>query len=121
MFTIDVYIAPQLTDVAGFGDVWDTPLLLLSGVGLFIGDALDGRLADRAVMPTVLGTLAVLAPVLFAMTLATRTECSATVGMFVFGVASFAVVVAPLQLRVGNAASHARECCVCGEHVGVHV
>lgn len=104
VFTSYVYIAPQLTEVPGFGDVWVTPLLLLFGVGLFIGNALGGRWADRAVMPTVLGTLAVLALVLFAMTLAIRTEWSAAVGMF--GVASFAVV-APLQLRVTNAAGHA--------------
>jgi predicted MFS family arabinose efflux permease len=106
VFTSYVYIAPQLTEVSGFGDVWVTPLLLLFGAGLFIGNALGGRLADRAVMPTVLGTLAVLALVLFAMTLAVRTEWTAAVGMFVFGMASFAVV-APLQLRVMNAAGHA--------------
>lgn len=106
VFTTYVYIAPQLTEVSGFGDVWVTPLLLLFGAGLFAGNALGGRLADRAVMPTVLGTLAVLALALFAMTLAIRTEWTAAVGMFVFGVASFAVV-APLQLRVMNAAGHA--------------
>jgi predicted MFS family arabinose efflux permease len=106
VFTSYVYIAPQLTEVAGFGDVWVTPLLLLFGAGLFIGNALGGQLADRAVMPTVLGTLAVLALALFAMTLAIRTEWTAAVAMFVFGMASFAVV-APLQLRVMNAAGHA--------------
>jgi DHA1 family inner membrane transport protein len=106
VFTSYVYIAPQLTEVAGFGDVWVTPLLLLFGAGLFIGNALGGWLADRAVMPTVLGTLAVLALALFAMTLAIRTEWTAAVGMFVLGMASFAVV-APLQLRVMNAAGHA--------------
>jgi DHA1 family inner membrane transport protein len=50
VFTTYVYIAPQLTEVAGFGDVWVTPLLLLFGTGLFIGNALGGRLADRAVI-----------------------------------------------------------------------
>ena len=106
VFTSYVYIAPQLTEVTGFGEVWITPLLLLFGLGLFVGNGLGGKLADRAVMPTVLGTLTILALVLFAMTLALENQVTAGIGMFVFGVAAFSVV-APLQLRVMNAAGHA--------------
>lgn len=106
VFTSYVYIAPQLTDVAGVAEVWITPLLLLFGAGLFVGNSVGGRLADRSITATVLGTLAALALVLFGMSLAIRAEWTATVGMFVFGLASFAVV-APLQLRVMNAAGHA--------------
>ena len=106
VFTSYVYIAPQLTEVTGFGEAWITPLLLLFGLGLFVGNGLGGKLADRAVMPTVLGTLTILALVLFAMTLALENQVTAGIGMFVFGVAAFSVV-APLQLRVMNAAGHA--------------
>lgn len=106
VFTSFVYLAPQYTEVAGFDAAWITPLLLLFGAGLFVGNALGGKLADRAVMPTVLGTLAALAVVLFAMTFAIQAPVTAVVLTFVFGVAAFAVV-APLQLRVMNAAGHA--------------
>ena len=106
VFTSYVYIAPQLTEVSGFDPVWITPLLLLFGAGLFVGNALGGRLADRAVMPTVFGTLVALAVVLFAMTVAIENQVATVAMMFLFGVAAFSVV-APLQLRVMTAAGHA--------------
>ena len=106
VFTTYVYIAPQITEVAGFDKVWITPLLLLFGAGLFTGNALGGKLADRAVMPTVLGTLTVLAIALFTMTAAVQSQIATVVMMFVLGAAAFAVV-APLQLRVMSAAGHA--------------
>ncbi|WP_324277821.1 MFS transporter [Blastococcus brunescens] len=106
VFTSYVYIAPQFTEVTGFSSAWITPLLLLFGVGLFVGNNLGGRLADKWLMPTVLGTIATLAAVLFAMTWLIENTVAAVVGTFVFGAAAFAVV-APLQLRVMNAAGHA--------------
>ena len=106
VFTSYVYIAPQLTEVTGLSRAWISPLLLLFGAGLFVGNNLGGRLADRRLMPTVLGTIAVLALMLFSMTLLIENTVTAVVGMFVFGVAAFAVV-APLQLRVMNAAGQA--------------
>jgi MFS transporter, DHA1 family, inner membrane transport protein len=106
VFTSYVYIAPQFTEVTGLSDAWITPLLLLFGAGLFVGNNLGGRLADRRLMPTVLGTIAALAVALFSMTWLIENTVTAVVGTFVFGVAAFAVV-APLQLRVMNAAGHA--------------
>ncbi|HEX2073359.1 MAG TPA: MFS transporter [Geodermatophilus sp.] len=106
VFTSYVYIAPQLTEVTGFSSGWITPLLLLFGAGLFVGNNLGGRLADARLVPAVLGTVATLAAVLFAMTWLIENPVTAVVGTFVFGVAAFSVV-APLQLRVMNAAGHA--------------
>ncbi|MFC0680316.1 MFS transporter [Lysobacter korlensis] len=106
VFTSFVYLAPQFTEVTGFDAAWITPLLLLFGAGLFVGNALGGKLADKAIMPTVLGTLAALAVVLFAMTFAIQNPIAAVVMTFVFGVTAFSVV-APLQLRVMSAAGHA--------------
>lgn len=106
VFTSYVYIAPQFTEVTGFSRGWITPLLLLFGVGLFVGNNLGGRLADRWLMRAVLGTIAALAVVMFAMTWLIENQVTAVIGTFVFGAAAFAVV-APLQLRVMNAAGHA--------------
>ena len=106
VFTSYVYIAPQLTEVTGLSQGWITPLLLLFGVGLFVGNNLGGRLADRRLMPSVLGTVAGLAVTLFSMTWLIENTVTAVIGTFVFGVAAFAVV-APLQLRVMSAAGHA--------------
>ncbi|SNR25503.1 MFS transporter [Blastococcus mobilis] len=106
VFTSYVYIAPQYTEVTGLSSSWITPLLLLFGAGLFVGNNLGGRLADKRLMPSVLGTIATLGAVLFAMTWLIEHTVTAVVGTFVFGVAAFSVV-APLQLRVMNAAGHA--------------
>ena len=106
VFTSYVYIAPQYTEVTGFSSAWITPLLLLFGAGLFVGNNLGGRLADRRLMPSVLGTIAALAVMLFSMTWLIENTVTAVIGTFTFGVAAFAVV-APLQLRVMNAAGHA--------------
>jgi MFS transporter, DHA1 family, inner membrane transport protein len=106
VFTSYVYLAPQITEVTGFEAGWVTPLLLLFGIGLFVGNHLGGKLADRAVMPTVIGTLSALAVALFAMTFAIESKPATVVMMLLFGTAAFAVV-APLQLRVMAAAGHA--------------
>lgn len=106
VFTSYVYLAPQLTEVAGFESVWITPLLLLFGLGLFTGNAIGGRLADRGLRTAVVGTLVALAVSLFAMTPALEHPVTTVVMMFVLGAAAFSVV-APLQLRVLAAAGHA--------------
>jgi len=106
VFTSYVYIAPQLTDVTGFNEVWITPLLLLFGAGLFAGNYLGGKFADRNLRAAVLVSLGVLALALFTMTAAIHSQLATVIMMFVFGAAAFAVV-APLQLRVMAAAGHA--------------
>lgn len=106
VFTSYVYIAPQLTEVAGFDEVWLTPLLLLFGAGLFLGNMIGGRLADRNPTGAVVGTLAALALVLFGMTVAVRDQVSAVIGLFAFGAVAWSVV-APLQLRIMTKAGDA--------------
>jgi MFS transporter, DHA1 family, inner membrane transport protein len=106
VFTSYVYIAPQYTEVTGLSSGWITPLLLLFGAGLFVGNNLGGRLADARPTASVLATVAALAAVLFAMTWLIQHPVPAVIGTFVFGMAAFSVV-APLQLRVMNAAGHA--------------
>jgi MFS transporter, DHA1 family, inner membrane transport protein len=106
VFTSYVYLAPQLIEVAGFDPVWVTPLFLLFGVGLFIGNTLGGRLADTYGIAAVIGTVGGLTLVLFLMTLAITNPITAVIGLLIYGIAAFAVV-APLQLQVMNQAGDA--------------
>ncbi len=106
VFTSYVYLAPQLTEVTGFSGAWITPLFLLFGVGLFVGNTIGGRLADRSLMPAVLLTVGSLVVMLFAMNLAILTPATAVVGIFLYGAAAFSVV-APLQLRIVTKAADA--------------
>ncbi len=66
---------------------------------MIVGNLVGGRLADRALVPALLGTLATLAIVLFAMTFALRSQVLAIVSVGLLGAAAFATV-SPLQMRV---------------------
>jgi DHA1 family inner membrane transport protein len=99
VFTSYTYMAPQLTNLAGFGEVWVTPLFLLFGAGLFVGNILGGRFADARLVPALLGSIAALGIALVVMTFAVTNPVTAAIGLFAYGVAAFSVV-APLQLAV---------------------
>ena len=93
------YIAPILTRITGFSEAAVSPILLVFGGGLVIGNLLGGRLADKRLVPTVLGSLVALAAVLFAMTFAIHNQVLAVISIGLFGAAAFATV-APLQMWV---------------------
>ncbi|AOB29669.1 arabinose transporter permease [Bordetella sp. H567] len=99
VFAAFTYIAPILTQLAGFPDTAVSPILLLFGVGLVIGNTLGGKFADRRLMPTLVGTLLILAllQAVFAFTAHAQIAAAITVGLL--GAAGFATVP-PLQMRV---------------------
>lgn len=99
VFTVFTYIQPILTRVTGFADSAVSPILLVFGVGMIAGNVLGGRLADRKLVATLLGTLAALAIVLGLMTFALHSKLAAVVFTGLLGAATFATV-APLQLRL---------------------
>jgi DHA1 family inner membrane transport protein len=53
LFATFSYIAPMMIHVAGFGEGAITPLLILFGLGMTVGNLLGARMADRRLMPTV--------------------------------------------------------------------
>ena len=93
------YIAPILTSITGFSEAAVSPILLVFGAGLIVGNLLGGRLADRRLVPTVLGSLVALSAVLLAMTFAIHSQAQAVISIFLFSAAAFATV-APLQMWV---------------------
>ena len=99
VFTVFTYIQPILTRVSGFSDAAVSPILLVFGVGMILGNLLGGRWADRKLVPALLGTLAWLAVVLGAMTFALHSQPATIAFAGLLGVASFATV-SPLQMRV---------------------
>ncbi|MDR6866545.1 DHA1 family inner membrane transport protein [Microbacterium resistens] len=64
MFGAFTYIAYTLTEVSGFASATVPWLLVLFGVGLVVGNAVGGRLADRAIDRTLLLFIAALVVVL---------------------------------------------------------
>jgi DHA1 family inner membrane transport protein len=98
IFAVITFVQPLLTQVAGFGEAMVSPILLLFGAGMIVGNLLGGRLADRHPTRAVLATLLSLTLVLAAMTFSLhRNAIVVFVGLL--GIAAFATV-SPLQLRV---------------------
>ena len=99
MFTVYTYIQPLLTQVTGFADAAVSPILLVFGVGMIIGNLLGGRFADRRLSGALLGTLAALAAVMGAMTFVLQSPWLMVAFVGLLGAAAFATV-SPLQLWV---------------------
>lgn len=99
VFVVITYIQPLLTGLAGFSEAAVSPILLLFGAGMVVGNLLGGHLADRKPTPALLGTLAALAIVLALMSFALHNPIAIVAFIAALGIAAFATV-APLQLRV---------------------
>ncbi|WP_134667594.1 MULTISPECIES: MFS transporter [unclassified Amycolatopsis] len=91
VFACMSYIAPMLTDVAGYSPANVTVLLSLAGVGMTIGNYLGGRLADKALMPSLYVALLALATVLAIFTVTAQGKVGAAVTIFFVGVAGFMI------------------------------
>ena len=106
MFTVFTYITPILQQETHASIGFVTAMLVTYGVGLTVGNWLGGRFADRSVDRTLIVTLASLAAILGAFAFAMSFAGVSAVLIFLWGVASFALVP-PLQMRVMAAASDA--------------
>ena len=99
LFTVFTYIQPILTQITGFSEAAVSPILLAFGGGLSIGNIAGGRLADRGLPRSLIGTLAALVGVLVVLGLVLPLKAPTVLIVAFLGVAAFATV-APLQLRV---------------------
>jgi DHA1 family inner membrane transport protein len=101
------YIAPMMTDVAGFGPEMVTVLLALYGLGLTAGNLVGGYLADRGtLMPGIYAALVGVIAVLVAFTLTVHVQALAALTVFALGAAGF-VAVPMLQTRIMDKAQGA--------------
>ncbi|MDU2063645.1 MAG: MFS transporter [Sporomusaceae bacterium] len=99
VFTAFTYIAPLLTDITGFSEAAITPILLLFGLGMTIGNLIGGKLSDWKLMPSLAGMLLLLAAILAGFTFTSHEKWAALLTIFLWGIAAFAIVPA-LQMRV---------------------
>ncbi len=106
MFTVFTYIAPILKEQTLASSAFVTAMLVVYGVGLTVGNWLGGRFADRSVDRTLIVTLGALAALLVLFAVIMPWQAPAAVVIFLWGVASFALVP-PLQMRVMTAAADA--------------
>lgn len=99
IFCLFTYIAPTLTDIVGFSPEAVSPILLVFGVGLFIGNIWGGRMADKSLTLTVISTIVLLVTLLGIMPYALHDKITTIIFVGLFGVIGFATAP-PLQIWV---------------------
>ncbi|GIM93887.1 MFS transporter [Paractinoplanes toevensis] len=97
------YIAPLMTDVAGWAPGALPWLLALFGLGLVVGNVIGARAADRRLMGTIVAASVAMLVVLVAFAWTSHAKFPATVTLFVLGVVAYATVPG-LTTRVITAA-----------------
>ncbi|MFE1952796.1 MFS transporter [Streptomyces sp. NPDC059524] len=106
VFAAITYITPMMTEVAGFTEGAVTWLLVLFGIGMFLGNLLGGRFADRRLMPMLFTALAGLSASLLLFTATAHDKVLAAITLSLIGALGFATVP-PLQKWVLDQASAA--------------
>jgi DHA1 family inner membrane transport protein len=99
MFGAFMYVEPLLTRVTGFDESAVPWLLVLFGVGLFAGNLLGGRWADRALARTLVVLTLALAVSLVAFALLSSSMAGSAAMLLAMGFFGFATVPG-LQMRV---------------------
>ncbi|QDK37559.1 MFS transporter [Bdellovibrio sp. NC01] len=105
VFTVFTYIAPILTQISGFSEAAVSPILLLFGAGLIVGNIVGGKWADKNLNGSLVGSLIGLSVVLLGFGFFMGFKIAALILVALLGFTGFATVP-PLQMR---ALAHAAE------------
>jgi DHA1 family inner membrane transport protein len=103
MFATYSYITPTMTDLAGFSEAAVTIVLAVYGIGMTGGTLVGGRLADRALMPSLYGGLVAVTVVLATFGWLAQSKAGALVGVFALGF-SASILIPALQTRLMDVA-----------------
>jgi MFS transporter, DHA1 family, inner membrane transport protein len=106
MFAVFSYITPTLVDVGGLSQQTVPFALMVFGAGMILGMMVGGRLADRALMPTIFGVLVWNVAVMLLFYLTASHGWIAVFDVFLVGTGS--ALVAPLQTRLMDVAAEAQ-------------
>lgn len=106
VFAVYSYLSSMTTEVMGFGESAVTPVLALFGIGMTLGALAAGPLTDRALRPTLYGSLGALAVVLAVFPFAVQVRWAAPVLVVLLGGVGF-MTTTPLQMLVMNKAKDA--------------
>lgn len=98
------YIAPLMTEVAGFSADAITPIMIVAGLGMAIGNFIGGRLADRfSPLKTTSFLLLAMVASLIVVGMVTPFKVPAIAMTFITGMIAFAVI-SPMQMLMIQAA-----------------
>lgn len=116
MFGAFTYIAYTLTEVSGFRSTTVPWLLIVFGVGLFIGNLLGGKAADRALDKTLIVLISGLTVILVFFALTAGNQVATVISLVFLGAFGFGTVPG-LQMRVMKYAGSATTL-VSGANIG---
>lgn len=94
VFSVFSYVAPLLTDHAGWPESRVPVVLALFGLGSLVGIVLGGKVADRNLFLNLYAGLATLSLVLAALAVVARSGSAATVAIVAMAVTAFSVAPA---------------------------
>lgn len=120
MFATYSYIAPTVTTLAGLGELGVVCILATYGVGMTVGMVLGGRLADRALLPTLYLGLVGLAAMLAVFGLLVTTPVGAFVAVFAFGAVG-TVLMPALQTRLMDVAQDGQSLAAALNHAVLNI
>lgn len=106
VFAVYSYLSAMTTEAMGFGESSVTLVLALFGIGMTLGALAAGPLTDRALRPTLYGSLSALAVVLVVFPFAAHVQWAALVMVVLLGGVGF-MTTTPLQMLVMNKAKDA--------------
>ncbi|WFB09873.1 MFS transporter [Streptomyces sp. LX-29] len=115
VFAVYSYLASMMTEVTGFAESSVTVVLALFGIGMTLGALVAGPLTDRALRPTLYGSLTALAVVLVAFHFTVQVKWAAMATVVVLGAVGF-MTTTPLQMLVMNKARHAPTLAAASNH-----
>lgn len=106
LFAILTYVAPILTDVANFSPAAVSPVFLLFGAGMVVGNIIGAKLADIHLDHTLIGALMCIIAILAGFSFFAQDKFAVVSLVGLLGIAGFAVVPA-LQIKILEKASGA--------------
>lgn len=106
LFCVFSYITPTMTQVAGLPERYMPLVLAVFGVGMISGNILGARLADRALMPTILGSLVWNVLVMGSFTFTAHDPLLAMISVLLIG--HGVALVPALQIRLMDVAEDAQ-------------
>lgn len=106
VFAAITYLTPITVEVTGLQESSMTWLLAILGIGMLVGNFVGGKMADKALMPTVIGALIALIVALAVFSVSMYSPVLSAVTIFFVGAVGFATVP-PLQTVVLDRAAHA--------------
>jgi DHA1 family inner membrane transport protein len=120
LFCTFSYIAPMMTQVAHYSESDITPLLVLFGVGMTLGNLIGARLADRALMRTIYIALTCEITIAVLFFFGAHDQLSAAALILLFPAASLALLPA-LQNRIVTLAGGAPNLAAASIHAAFNI